>query len=230
MKCNALIDVETKVALSGEALDAALKNPVSPRCGYELEPNDVFCPSCGAHCPSCGTHVELLLLTGNNKACGKRTTRVTFWASIAVFLILQVWIVSVKGVVVSDHVHVQIDGSLDLERRLLVHGLSIASFIAYGYFIVMTSVRRLHDIGQSGWLIVPSVCLTIASPPLYVFCVLNECLGFAKLVNWVVVIVNLVMIGWLGFTRGTKGPNKYGPDPLAYDIVFSNLEIEATKK
>ena len=48
MKCEALIDPETRIALEGDALVAASKNPDSPRCGYELEAGDVFCPSCGA--------------------------------------------------------------------------------------------------------------------------------------------------------------------------------------
>lgn len=48
MKCQAYIDPETNIALEGEALVAASKNPDAPRCGYELEPGDMFCPSCGA--------------------------------------------------------------------------------------------------------------------------------------------------------------------------------------
>ena len=48
MKCNTPIDPETKTALSGAALEAALKDPNSPRCGYELSVDDVFCPTCGA--------------------------------------------------------------------------------------------------------------------------------------------------------------------------------------
>ena len=48
MKCQAYIDPETKIALEGEALATASKNPDAPRCGYELEPGDSFCPFCGA--------------------------------------------------------------------------------------------------------------------------------------------------------------------------------------
>ena len=47
MKCNTPIDPETKIALSGAALEAALKDPNSPCCGYELSADDIYCPSCG---------------------------------------------------------------------------------------------------------------------------------------------------------------------------------------
>jgi len=48
MKCSTPIRRETKKALVGEALEAALKDPTSPRCGHELATDDVFCPACGA--------------------------------------------------------------------------------------------------------------------------------------------------------------------------------------
>ena len=47
MKCQTLIDPETKIALEGEALVAALRQLDPVRCGYELHEDDVFCPSCG---------------------------------------------------------------------------------------------------------------------------------------------------------------------------------------
>lgn len=48
MKCEMPIDPNTGIALEGEALIAALRDPTSPRCGYAIEDDDVFCPSCGA--------------------------------------------------------------------------------------------------------------------------------------------------------------------------------------
>ena len=54
MKCNAYIDPETKVALTGDAREAASRDPAAPRCGYELEADDTFCPVCGARVVSQG--------------------------------------------------------------------------------------------------------------------------------------------------------------------------------
>ena len=48
MHCNAYIDPKTKIALKGEALMVASQNLDSLRCGRELSPDDIFCPSCGA--------------------------------------------------------------------------------------------------------------------------------------------------------------------------------------
>ena len=49
------------------------------------------------------------------------------------------------------------------------------------------AVRRLHDIGKSGWY--------------YLF-------GFIPFVGWIILLV------WF-CTEGTIGPNEYGPDPKA---------------
>jgi uncharacterized membrane protein YhaH (DUF805 family) len=49
------------------------------------------------------------------------------------------------------------------------------------------SVRRLHDLDRSGWWIL---------------------LVFVILIGWIVLIV------W-NCTKGTPGPNRFGPDPLA---------------
>ena len=46
MKCNALIDPQTKIAIAN--FGAEVNASQFPRCGYELSLEDKFCPSCGA--------------------------------------------------------------------------------------------------------------------------------------------------------------------------------------
>ena len=48
MHCQMPIDPVTRIALEGDALEAALKNPYASRCGYKLQKDDMFCPACGA--------------------------------------------------------------------------------------------------------------------------------------------------------------------------------------
>jgi uncharacterized membrane protein YhaH (DUF805 family) len=65
--------------------------------------------------------------------------------------------------------------------------LFIVSFIIGFWSQLAVSVRRCHDLGFSGWL----------------------------LLIWLVPYVgNLAWFVWGGFLRGNRGPNKYGDDPL----------------
>jgi len=58
---------------------------------------------------------------------------------------------------------------------------------------IMLRIRRFHDLGQSGWLVL-----------LFIF------LGVLPVVGIIADLANFV---WFMF-RGTIGPNQYGPDPL----------------
>ena len=92
-------------------------------------------------------------------------------------------------------------------------------------YLVIISVRRLHDIGRSGWWIVPYACLMVmASFGIFIsavkaydnfLLVLIELFSVFAALNWLSAIGNIVMAAWLGFTKGVKGSNKYGLDPLA---------------
>ena len=188
MKCRAYIDPETKIVLEGDAWEAASKIPGSPRCGYELRKDDLFCPSCGAT-------VEISL---NDKDI-KRATRSTFWMSVMPLIMIKAILFALANI---------------SESLMFLWILGWVELLAYVYF-VKTSVRRLHDIDRSGWWIAPSVCLIIISTVLTGVAVCCESgNGFFEVFNWVAIIVNLGMIVWLGFAEGSRGPNKYGLDPL----------------
>jgi len=68
-------------------------------------------------------------------------------------------------------------------------------------------VRRLHDLGFSGWWM-----LTLTVIYLWVQPSGDNEPGIVSLAADVLLVLFLV---WQGFCRGTKGPNRYGPDPLA---------------
>ena len=209
MKCEALVDPETRIALAGEALAAAAKNPDAPRCGYELAPDDLFCSSCGAT-------VEISRHDNVQPVHNKRATRSAFWGSAAAFFLSNLLFFALAG------------ENYDVMNGSLAHGiflkiLGYVGLFAYGYFI-KTSIRRLHDIDRSGWLIAPSICLTIVatiSTFVSVACK-SESVVFA-LLDWAAALGNLGMVVWLGFAKGTKGPNKYGPDPLSDGNAPINL-------
>ena len=61
---------------------------------------------------------------------------------------------------------------------------------------IAIAIRRLHDLDRTGWWIL---------------------LGFIPLIGWIILLIWYV-------TKGTDGPNRFGPDPLA------TLAIPATPR
>ena len=224
MKCNTPIDPETRIALSGEALAAALNDPDSSRCGYELEAGDMFCPSCGAKV-ECPTQLDSTASTDpcptkgpGKKLTAMRATRSNFWWAAATFFLLNILYFIVSG------------GDLDisnvsLSRRMFLTVLGYVNLFAYAYFI-KTSVRRLHDMNRSGWWILPSVVFTlVATITTVVSAVSGSDNAIFSVCDVCATIANLAAVVWLGFAKGTQGPNKYGPDPRAdagVPVGFSN--------
>lgn len=84
--------------------------------------------------------------------------------------------------------------------------------IVFAWAYAATSIKRLHDRNKSGWWIVPFV----VAPGL-----------FGRFENWLgdssaaailgVAVLVLYMWGFIemAFLKGTHGPNRFGPDPLA---------------
>jgi uncharacterized membrane protein YhaH (DUF805 family) len=96
-------------------------------------------------------------------------------------------------------------GALGMGSNGEPNGLGIVLIGIMGlYFLaillpgISLSVRRFHDLGQTGWLVL-------------VFAV-------AGLLPVVGLFASLGQIIWFIFP-GTNGPNKYGPDPRMGDVV-----------
>ena len=70
------------------------------------------------------------------------------------------------------------------------------------------TVKRLHDIEWSGWMYI--LLLILGSLHLKNPGYLNP---FDTL-DYIIFIINLFIFCFLIFVKGTKGSNKYGPDPL----------------
>lgn len=71
---------------------------------------------------------------------------------------------------------------------------------------ISLSVRRLHDLNKSGWwLLLPLVCLPIF-------------LIVPVLAMLVILGIGVLFLVWY-CTRGTAGDNRFGPDPLAPQMI-----------
>lgn len=73
---------------------------------------------------------------------------------------------------------------------------------------IAVAVRRLHDIGRSGWY----VLLPLAALPLFILMLIDQKIGIAlgALAFLALVILQLV---WL-CRSGTPGPNRFGENPI----------------
>jgi uncharacterized membrane protein YhaH (DUF805 family) len=137
-----------------------------------------------------------------------RISRKPFWlANIALIAILMVLAIAVfvilesRGTAVTDR----------LANRIGLIGLLI---LLYPYAALM--VKRLHDRDRPGIL-----AAVVLGPSLLVG--ITDALGITGGPNWntldyllngLVLLVSIWAIVELGFLRGTRGPNRYGPDPL----------------
>ncbi len=80
-------------------------------------------------------------------------------------------------------------GPSGIIAMILFFCFAIANFLPN----IMLNIRRFHDLGQTGWLVL-------------VF----QGLGLIQPIGFVAGLVNLI---WF-MIPGTAGPNQYGPDPL----------------
>ena len=128
----------------------------------------------------------LTLMTQKYASFSGRARRTEYWMFFLVYFVIALVIGVVEGL------------------------LSIGGYLT-GIFALVhllpslgVTVRRLHDTGRSGWWIllfyaVPMVLNATGSPILSV----------------VSLAISVWMFVELGCLKGTAGPNRFGPDPLA---------------
>lgn len=106
-----------------------------------------------------------------------------------------------------------IDKSLELKFGInLLYGIAV--FIP----TLSVSVRRLHDIGKSGWLLLISyILITLCAVGLLLGVIMARQRNSFE--NWFTIPVVIIMLAiciWmlvLFVTEGNEGKNKYGSDP-----------------
>ena len=85
---------------------------------------------------------------------------------------------------------------------ILLVGMALVLLTASGWVTTALVIKRLHDLDLSGWftlglagLVIAFVLLALGNPAL----------------TAVSIIGLLLLVGWLLFTPGTAGPNRFGP-------------------
>ena len=160
-----------------------------------------------------------------------RINRGKYWLTLVIWLLI--WIVAIVvfalgGLAIFDR-NLN-DGSLPSPEDLdafwrMVRDYGALSLIILVFLIaswvsaVAVGVKRLHDRDRSGWWIVlfyfgPAVLQAVqnsAESATLVSILLG--LGAFAVSIWALVE--------LGFLRGTRGPNRFGADPLARDVALA---------
>jgi uncharacterized membrane protein YhaH (DUF805 family) len=144
-----------------------------------------------------------------------RISRKTFWlASIAV-LVIELLIAAAAAATAEEFAD-EATGDLAMDIVLFA--------FLYPQFAI--SVKRGHDRNISTWVIGAWYVALAMSDILRCFGWLRSSpnqnvLSSANLISFAFImiagIISLALLIELGFRRGTRGPNRYGPDPLAKD-------------
>jgi len=140
-----------------------------------------------------------------------RINRGKYWLAILIFVIISL-VMGTIGYIADQAMAFQL-------LNLIV---SIGLFIAG----LAVGIKRLHDRDKSGWwlllfYIVPSL-LFITGAVIFFYGLGAEEAG-SVIAGTVVYLIGAAVLIWaiveLGCLRGTEGPNRFGPDPLAIDNV-----------
>ena len=125
-----------------------------------------------------------------------RINRKPFWLGVVVFAVVT-WILefilfAVFGVSLIPTMDPNADPAAAAAAASAMMGKMTVPLIILGLLILWPAIclyaKRWHDRGKSGWW---------------------------SLITFVPIIGSIWLLVELGFLRGTEGPNRFGPDPLA---------------
>jgi len=189
--------------------------PFCTKCGKQIPENFKFCTSCGtpvapAATPMAAQTVENLSLWGYFIKCWKnyanfegRARRKEYWG-FALFLMLTgiglgilVTLIAVAG------------GENGYEERF--DNYYNYTFFFFGLVTLLPSsavlVRRIHDLGYSGWNALPLIAFDAFSLIDILHPMLSENVSLFLSISWIICMIVL------GCPDGKAKENEYGPNP-----------------
>lgn len=200
---------------------------VCPRCGEEITG---FCMP--PRCPHCGFEMALpfnerdmlwknFVFSLKKSLCLRgRATRTEYWSFVLFSAIIQMLIQTIVSML-APLIFLCCVGEewMDSEEKQIAMGIVIILIVVLPALLMMVpyisvSVRRLHDIGASGWWI-PAGFVSLGTPLLSLL--ITEALDNEKIFIVNYALLSLVPIGvWCRivishFQDTRRGGNKYGP-------------------
>jgi len=126
-----------------------------------------------------------------------RRSRAGFWAYVGVSVVGYIVFILVGGIL----------GLIVPSLSVVMFGLTLLVMFVGS---LINAIRRLHDLGHSGWwmaLVVPvQILLALAS--------FGESHTGGSAVAGLQALIGLALLVWLGCIAGQAGPNRFGESPL----------------
>jgi len=143
-----------------------------------------------------------------------RINRAKFWIVVLCSVVFFLAVIGVTMAVIS---------SLDTMFRA-----ALIAYVPIIYVGVVNGIKRLHDRNKSGWWVLLFYGGPMAMP------LVAALLDGATETSMALLLLQLISLGisiWglveLGCLRGSIGHNKYGPDPLAPEVLTPPVRTHA---
>ena len=175
-------------------------------CGTNFQGNQSFCTNCGAPAGNTGMQNNnvfnnaaptFTLISAHNNLFKKyaqfkgRSRRSEFWkAMLAIFIVMLVFSIPYIFALTAALINGYSSGLADMMTGFGIIALSIYSLVILVPTWALT-VRRLHDIGKSGWFALLSLIPYVGSIIIIIFAAMDS----------------------------QPGPNQYGPNPKENIII-----------
>ena len=145
-----------------------------------------------------------------------RANRAKYWLALVIYLAVTVLLIAIGLIMFGNSLLAIGDEETDdMIVGLLSRGIGFTLIVLVVYIPMvisgfMVGIKRLHDRDKSGWwllvfYVLPGV-LSMIGDNLAAGSLIFTLASFA---------VSIWALVELGFLRGTAGPNRFGPDPLA---------------
>jgi uncharacterized membrane protein YhaH (DUF805 family) len=141
-----------------------------------------------------------------------RINRGKYWLAVAIYIGISIVLSAIGFIMLGNGILALADATNEgVIYGLLSKGIGFFLIVLIVYIPLIVSgvfvgIKRLHDRDKSGWWLL----LFYLVPAL-----LNELSNASFLFSLASFAISIWAFVELGCLRGTVGPNKYGPDPLA---------------
>jgi uncharacterized membrane protein YhaH (DUF805 family) len=141
-----------------------------------------------------------------------RINRTKLWLVALISVIGGTFIMMKSLFVLADSLSAADPATIATLLPILFYAIAYPLFAVSQWIFAAIAIKRLHDRNKSGWWIIPFYVLPILLP---------EAAGrfgesnAALLIGSIAFVLSVWSFVEMFCLRGTRGPNRFGPDPLA---------------